>query len=121
MFAFIFCLSLLTVDFKKNIFEHDTIVVQIVNKKFMNMNTLIKDLNFKCFIQMTSKTDSVDHVKKVCLIRKFVIKNTMQICIQQSYLTFVMNAMSYHNLNIVKIELCFGLSMSFFQQMYYFI
>lgn len=72
MFAFIFCLSLLTVDFKKNIFEHDTIVVQIVNKKFMNMNTLIKDLNFKCFIQMTSKTDSVDHVKKVCLIRKFV-------------------------------------------------
>lgn len=30
-------------------------------------NALIKDLNFKCFNQMTSKTDSVDHVTKSVL------------------------------------------------------
>lgn len=30
-------------------------------------NTLIKDLNFKCFNQMTSKTDSVDHATKSVL------------------------------------------------------
>lgn len=123
MFAFFFCLSLLTVDFENlriNIFEYDTIVVQIVNKKFMNMNNLIKDLNFKCFIQTTSKTDSVDHAKRmsyseICY-RKHDANMYSTVLFNVCNESYVIPQFEYR-----KNRIMFWFINVFFQQMYYFI